>query len=161
MNPVDPCPQDSLPQLSQGHALHTVVHDFGIICGRASLGPWAAPMGFIRKNARYVSPDDSGTLYRRCFCRRTNRAQTLCWNGFQLVVFQVLNMLCCYLEDPDSLAFKKHLPRIKDYLWVAEDGMKMQGYNGSQLWDTTFAIQALGSLFLFIFGMKGTVAKEF
>jgi hypothetical protein len=24
-------------------------------------------------------------------------------------------------------AFKKHLPRVQDYLWVAEDGMKMQG----------------------------------
>lgn len=30
-----------------------------------------------------------------------------------------------------------------DYLWVAEDGMKMQGYNGSQLWDTSFAVQAI------------------
>jgi squalene/oxidosqualene cyclase-like protein len=33
--------------------------------------------------------------------------------------------------------------RIPDYLWVAEDGMKMQGYNGSQCWDTSFAIQAM------------------
>jgi hypothetical protein len=48
-------------------------------------------------------------------------------------VNKVLNMLCCYLEKPDGDAFKKHLPRIKDYLWVAEDGMKMQGYNGSQV----------------------------
>lgn len=31
--------------------------------------------------------------------------------------------------------------RLFDYLWVAEDGMKMQGYNGSQLWDTAFAVQ--------------------
>jgi len=31
--------------------------------------------------------------------------------------------------------------RILDYLWIAEDGMKMQGYNGSQLWDLTFAVQ--------------------
>jgi squalene cyclase len=31
--------------------------------------------------------------------------------------------------------------RLFDYLWVAEDGMKMQGYNGSQLWDTAFAAQ--------------------
>ena len=30
-----------------------------------------------------------------------------------------------------------------DFLWVAEDGMKMQGYNGSQLWDTSFAVQAI------------------
>jgi squalene/oxidosqualene cyclase-like protein len=32
--------------------------------------------------------------------------------------------------------------RVPDYLWIAEDGMKMQGYNGSQCWDTSFAIQA-------------------
>ena len=36
-----------------------------------------------------------------------------------------------------------HLMRIQDYLWVAEDGMKMQGYNGSQCWDTSFCAQAL------------------
>lgn len=37
----------------------------------------------------------------------------------------------------------RHVPRVYDYLWVAEDGMKMQGYNGSQLWDTSFAVQAI------------------
>lgn len=37
----------------------------------------------------------------------------------------------------------RHLARVPDYLWVAEDGMKMQGYNGSQLWDTAFSVQAL------------------
>ncbi|CAI0553271.1 unnamed protein product [Linum tenue] len=58
-------------------------------------------------------------------------------------VNKVLNMLCCWVEDPNSEAFKSHLPRIKDYLWVAEDGMKMQGYNGSQLWDVSFAIQSI------------------
>jgi cycloartenol synthase len=56
-------------------------------------------------------------------------------------VNKALNMLACFLEDPTSEAFRKHIPRIKDYLWVAEDGLKMQGYNGSQLWDTTFAVQ--------------------
>lgn len=25
--------------------------------------------------------------------------------------------------------FKMHIPRIDDYLWVAEDGVKMQGYS--------------------------------
>jgi squalene cyclase len=39
--------------------------------------------------------------------------------------------------------FHRHAARLEDYLWVAEDGMKMQGYNGSQLWDTTFAVQAM------------------
>lgn len=35
-------------------------------------------------------------------------------------------MLCCWVEDPNSEAFKLRLPRIFDYLWIAEDGMKMQ-----------------------------------
>jgi len=33
--------------------------------------------------------------------------------------------------------------RVPDYLWVSEDGMKMQGYNGSQGWDASFTMQAL------------------
>ncbi len=36
--------------------------------------------------------------------------------------------------------------RVYDYLWVAEDGLKMQGYNGSQLWDTSFAVQVGGGV---------------
>ncbi|XP_019438760.1 PREDICTED: probable oxidosqualene cyclase [Lupinus angustifolius] len=58
-------------------------------------------------------------------------------------VNKVLNMVCCWLEDPNSEAYKCHLSRIKDYLWVAEDGMKMQGYNGSQFWDVSFTVQAI------------------
>ena len=40
---------------------------------------------------------------------------------------------------------RRHIPRLHDYLWVAEDGMKMQGYNGSHLWDTAFAVQAIAA----------------
>ncbi|GMI84224.1 cycloartenol synthase 1 [Hibiscus trionum] len=58
-------------------------------------------------------------------------------------VSKVLNMVCCWAEDPNSDAYKCHLSRVKDYLWVAEDGMKMQGYNGSQLWDVAFSVQAI------------------
>lgn len=59
-------------------------------------------------------------------------------------VNKVINMLACWMEDPNGEAFRRHLPRIHDYLWVAEDGLKMQGYNGSQLWDTSFAVQVGG-----------------
>ena len=41
-------------------------------------------------------------------------------------VSKVLNMVCCWDEDPNSEAFTRHISRIKDYLWLAEDGMKMQ-----------------------------------
>ncbi|KAG5569823.1 hypothetical protein H5410_059589 [Solanum commersonii] len=57
-------------------------------------------------------------------------------------VNKVLCMLACWVEDPNGHYFKKHLARVPDYLWVAEDGMKMQNI-GSQAWDTSFAIQAL------------------
>ncbi|KAK8943606.1 Cycloartenol synthase [Platanthera guangdongensis] len=65
------------------------------------------------------------------------------WNLSRNLCAKVINMLCCWVEDPNSEAFKLHLPRIHDYLWLAEDGMKMQGYNGSQLWDTAFTVQAI------------------
>ncbi|KAL3613496.1 myb-like DNA-binding protein bas1 [Castilleja foliolosa] len=55
---------------------------------------------------------------------------------------KALSMLACWVEDPDSHYFKKHLARIPDYLWVAEDGMKVQTF-GSQLWDTSLALEAL------------------
>ncbi|KAL9663994.1 hypothetical protein QQ045_019389 [Rhodiola kirilowii] len=57
-------------------------------------------------------------------------------------VEKVLCMLACWVEDPNGDYFKKHLARIPDYLWVAEDGMKM-AYFGTQLWDTALSIQAL------------------
>ncbi|PPD74807.1 hypothetical protein GOBAR_DD28264 [Gossypium barbadense] len=53
-----------------------------------------------------------------------------------------LCMLACWVEDPNGIYFKKHLARIDDYVWVGEDGIKMQGF-GSQVWDTNFLLQAL------------------
>jgi len=60
-------------------------------------------------------------------------------------VNKVMNMLVCFANEGGSSSanFQKHLLRVPDYLWVAEDGMKMQGYNGSQCWDTAFAMQAI------------------
>jgi len=61
-------------------------------------------------------------------------------------VNKVMNMLCCWFAGGmrgENPSFQRHLARVPDYLWVAEDGLKMQGYNGSQLWDTAFAAQAL------------------
>lgn len=59
-------------------------------------------------------------------------------------VNQVINSLCVWHAwGKESEAFQRHVERWKDYLWLAEDGMKMNGYNGSQLWDTAFALQAM------------------
>ncbi len=59
-------------------------------------------------------------------------------------VNQVINSLCAWhRHGKNSEQFGKHVDRWQDYLWVAEDGMKVNGYNGSQLWDAAFAGQAL------------------
>ncbi|RZC86021.1 hypothetical protein C5167_026693 [Papaver somniferum] len=53
-----------------------------------------------------------------------------------------LSMLASWVEDSNSDAFKKHLARVADYLWIAEDGLRMHSI-GSQTWDTAFSLQAL------------------
>ena len=76
-------------------------------------------------------------------------------------VNKAINSICTWhAYGKDSAQFKKHVARWYDYLWVAEDGMKMSGYNGSQLWDTAFATRAilesdLGKLF------PATIAKSY
>ncbi len=68
-------------------------------------------------------------------------------------VNQVMNAVAVwYAYGKDDERFKKHVDRWFDYLWLAEDGMKMNGYNGSQLWDTAFAAQAI---------MEGGGQKDF
>ncbi len=58
-------------------------------------------------------------------------------------VSKSIQMLAVYFEDGKSDAFARHVERIDDYLWDAPEGTKMQGYNGSQLWDAAFAMQAI------------------
>uniref|UniRef100_A0A673HM93 Terpene cyclase/mutase family member n=1 Tax=Sinocyclocheilus rhinocerous TaxID=307959 RepID=A0A673HM93_9TELE len=58
-------------------------------------------------------------------------------------ISKTINMLVrWHVDGPTSPAFQEHVSRIPDYLWLGLDGMKMQGTNGSQLWDTAFAVQA-------------------
>ncbi|KAJ0034617.1 hypothetical protein Pint_26436 [Pistacia integerrima] len=57
-------------------------------------------------------------------------------------VEKVLCLVACWAEDPKSEAYKRHLARLPDYYWIAEDGLKFQSF-GCQLWDAAFAIQAI------------------
>eukprot|EP00051_Salpingoeca_urceolata_P031664 m.12497 g.12497 ORF g.12497 m.12497 type:complete len:725 (+) comp4271_c0_seq2:368-2542(+) len=59
-------------------------------------------------------------------------------------VNKVLNMLAVWIrEGPESKPFAMHKERLRDYIWVGRDGAKMNGTNGSQLWDCSFLVQAL------------------
>ncbi|KAJ1277218.1 hypothetical protein BS78_05G278200 [Paspalum vaginatum] len=57
-------------------------------------------------------------------------------------VSKPFNMVCCWVEDPNSDAFKRHLARIPDFLWLEEDGMKSLVYDGCHSWETAFIVQA-------------------
>ena len=58
-------------------------------------------------------------------------------------VNKVMNMLIVWIVDgPDSSTFKRHVDRIPDFMWMSSEGMMMNGTNGSQTWDTAFAVQA-------------------
>nr|WGT93812.1 taraxerol synthase [Codonopsis lanceolata] len=57
-------------------------------------------------------------------------------------VSKSLQMMCWWAEKPNGDEFKHHLARVPEYLWMAEDGMKMQTF-GSQVWDCTFATLAI------------------
>ncbi|TYJ30100.1 hypothetical protein E1A91_A06G111500v1 [Gossypium mustelinum] len=59
-------------------------------------------------------------------------------------VEKVLCLIACWVEDPNSEAYKRHIARLPDYYWIAEDGLKMQTF-GCQMWDAAFAIQAIMS----------------
>nr|CAB3445557.1 unnamed protein product [Digitaria exilis] len=41
-------------------------------------------------------------------------------------VNKALNMVCCWVDNPNSDVFKRHLARMPDFLWLSEDGLKAQ-----------------------------------
>ena len=48
-----------------------------------------------------------------------------------------------HVEGPSSEAYKEHMVKRQDFMWISHEGMMMCGTNGSQLWDTGFITQAL------------------
>ncbi|MEM9191058.1 MAG: prenyltransferase/squalene oxidase repeat-containing protein [Myxococcota bacterium] len=58
-------------------------------------------------------------------------------------VNKLLNTLVWHFHRPGGEEVNAHLRRLPDYLWSDWDGVKMQGYNSSELWDTAFAVQAM------------------
>lgn len=54
------------------------------------------------------------------------------WGGGIKKVNKTLNMLSVWYEDPqpENNAFVKHISRVDDYLWLAEDGNLFNGGKG-------------------------------
>ena len=60
-------------------------------------------------------------------------------------VNKVLNTFVHHFHTPRGENFKKAWAACEVYLWDGHDGMKMQGYNNSEFWDTVFTMQAIAS----------------
>ena len=60
-------------------------------------------------------------------------------------------MLSCWVEDPNGDYFKKHLARIPDYIWVGEDGIKMQVRKQVQFLIFEIIVEKLVSVYYYFF----------
>ena len=60
-------------------------------------------------------------------------------------------MLSCWVEDPNGDYFKKHLARIPDYIWVGEDGIKMQVRKQSSISNIRNNSRKINIYLLFVF----------
>ncbi|KAL6333162.1 hypothetical protein AAG906_028345 [Vitis piasezkii] len=100
------------------------------------------PMSYLH-STRFQSPITDLVLQLREEMH-TEPYHEIDWAKLRLLCAKAFHMMVVWAENPDSNsdAFKQHLARIPDYLWLAEDGMKVQGF-GSQLWDTSLCIQAI------------------
>lgn len=58
-------------------------------------------------------------------------------------ISKLLHTLVWHFESPGGEELKQHARRLGDYLYQAADGLKMNGYDSSRLWDTAFAAQAI------------------
>lgn len=57
----------------------------------------------------------------------------------------VLNVLVHVFRGATGPAERGFAALEREYLWQGHDGLKMQGYNSTELWDTTFALQAIAA----------------
>lgn len=58
------------------------------------------------------------------------------------------NTLVHYFRDPHSHVFKHSLQGLKAYLSWGNKGLKINGYNSTAIWDTSFAVLSLSSAHL-------------
>lgn len=58
-------------------------------------------------------------------------------------VSKLFHTLVWHFAEPSGAALRAHLKQLPGYLWEGADGIKMNGYNSSELWDTAFAAQAV------------------
>ncbi|KAJ3336675.1 Lanosterol synthase (Oxidosqualene--lanosterol cyclase) [Gonapodya sp. JEL0774] len=154
MNPVPP-ELWVIPHVLPIHAGKMWVHTrlvylpMGYFYGRK----WVAPLDDLTKSLReelYTMPYEEidWVKARNDICEadlyqpHTALLDVANWNARS--VNKVMNMLVSFIEDgPTHPRYLAHVKRNVDFLWMSGEGMMMCGTNGSQLWDTAFACQAV------------------
>ncbi|HVK83139.1 MAG TPA: prenyltransferase/squalene oxidase repeat-containing protein [Kofleriaceae bacterium] len=123
---------------------------------------WVAARGRVAATDRYVplSPvmrsihavlhqyerHPSALLRRRAFAVVLDQIRQEDENtGYVCIgpINKLFHTLIWHREDPRGRAFAAHAAQLPAYLWRGPDGVKMQGYESSELWDTAFAAQAI------------------
>ncbi|RPB08450.1 terpene synthase [Morchella conica CCBAS932] len=99
-----------------------------------ALGVWGSYLcpGVVQKVAR-------DHVYE--LIKREDEASEYCCLG---PVNSPFNLIARYFaEGEDSDAVRAHRETLKDFLWVKNEGMLVNGTDGVQCWDTSFLIQAI------------------
>ncbi|CAG8634108.1 7586_t:CDS:10, partial [Cetraspora pellucida] len=57
---------------------------------------------------------------------------------------KLFRLVCAYYEEgPESEMFLNMKDRVANYIWMTPNGMLMNSVDGSQIWDTSLAVQAI------------------
>ncbi|KAJ1656846.1 Lanosterol synthase (Oxidosqualene--lanosterol cyclase) [Dispira simplex] len=59
------------------------------------------------------------------------------------VNYAINTVVLAVAKGKDSWEYRRHLERVGDAMWMSRQGLMVNGTNGSQLWDTGFAVQAV------------------
>lgn len=98
-----------------------------------SVAPSFVKNAAIRKAYKLVVMEDENTAYQVRYAIALGWSESL-RIGSQTIgpVSKAMNMICRWVEEgPDSYAFKQHVLKIRDFMWLSKDGMMMCGTNGS------------------------------
>ena len=60
-------------------------------------------------------------------------------------VNSVLNAIVHHFRTPGGAEVEQSFAALEQYLWESPEGLKINGYNSTALWDTAFAVQALAA----------------
>lgn len=112
--------------------MYTPVHPLAKMANKVAVAYESVPVLFLHKKAL-------DQIYQLIVYEEEN-------TSFQCIapISKSLQMICRFIIDgPDSEAFRQHVAKIDDFLWMSNEGMTSASTNGTQMWDLAFVVQAV------------------